>query len=163
MSLLYNSSANKLNKVLIGFYQRFVPWNLLWHRVDGSSIFSPSKLIGVQAPLRIYKLCLQSWLQAFWRMPALPLIHNRLKIAVGLHFSETVLCIVLASWWWCSVCPEMVSKFKKLAAFSRWLTKGDTRYMPSLPLTNLPSLMRTKINDGFCLPSRKDSCILQFL
>lgn len=146
MSLLYNSSANKLNKVSIGFYQRFVPrvlwftsWNLLWHRADGSSIFSPSKLMGDQAPLGIYKLCLQSWLQAFWRMTALPLIHKRLKIAVGLLFSETVLYIVLASWWWCSVCPETISKFKKLAAFSCWLSKGDTE-VHALLAFNQPSL-----------------------
>lgn len=95
VSLLYNSGANKLNKVLICFCQRFVPsvlwftsWDLLWHELDRSSIFSPSKLIWAQAPLRIYELCLQSCLQAFWRMTALLLTYNRLKIAVCLYLNE---------------------------------------------------------------------------
>lgn len=148
MSLLYNSSANKLNKVLICFYQRFVPsvlwftsWDLLWHKLDRSNIFSPSKLIWAQAPLRIYKLCLQSWLQAFWRMTTLPLIYNRLKIAVCLPFSEiafflqflgiqmVVLCV---SW------PNTKMK-KKTAAFSCWLTKGATEAHALLAF-NHPSL-----------------------
>lgn len=148
MSLLYNSSANKLNKVLICFYQRFVPsvlwftfWDLLWHELDRSNIFSPSKLIWAQAPLRIYELCLQSWLQAFWRMTTLPLIYNRLKIAVCLPFSE-IAFFSPVPWHPDGGALCVLSQYqneKKPAAFSCWLTKGATEAHALLAF-NHPSL-----------------------
>lgn len=171
MSLLYNSSANKLSKVLICFYQRFVSsvlwftsWDLLWHKLDGSNIFSPSKLIWAQAPLRIYELCFQTWLQAFWRMTALPLIYNRLKIVVCLHFSDTTFfCISLASRWWCSVCPVPISKWKKklLPFLTGWWSEELQRYTFFLPSSMFPS-SEDQIHQQMS-SSREYSCILWFL
>lgn len=168
VSLHYSSNANKLNKVLRCCYQRFVPgvlwftsWDLLWHELDGSNIFSPSKLSWAQVPLRIHKLCLQSCLQAFWRLTALPLIYIRLRIALCLHSSEITFPPAFP-WHPYVGALYVLNQYQNENTLAVW-QREIQRYMSSFLFTTCPSLARTQIIHRSHLPAGRDSYILQSL